>query len=352
MRIAGCVFSLVAMLWAGAASPEDPDQLIQAGHWKRAKPLLEAAYGKNPKDVHTLVLMARLKRLSGDLAGAQKLTEQAVASDANSFEAHMLLAEILGDQADKASVFRKMSLAGAVRREIETAARLNPDSVDAHWGLMKYYLQAPGIVGGNKDKARQEQATIAKLSVADGFLAGAEITRHGSKTADVGVFYRKAHEAAPQNYEVQVSYCNYLLNQKNWPFAENCGSDLVKLDPLRVSGYSVLAVAYSSEQKWKELEATLVGGEKNVPDDRAPSFYAGRTLADSGVDNSRGERYLRHYLEQQPELGGPKTSRAHWRLGQILEKQGRKNDALAEYRAATGMEPSFEPAQKDLKRLR
>lgn len=80
--------------------------------------------------------------------------------------------------------------------------------------------------------------------------------------------------------------------------------------------------------------------------------YARLVLADSGADNARGDRYLRHYGEQEPEPTAPKLSRAHWKLGQILEKQGRKPDAIAEYQAATRLEPGFEPAQKDLKRLR
>jgi hypothetical protein len=57
-------------------------------------------------------------------------------------------------------------------------------------------------------------------------------------------------------------------------------------------------------------------------------------------------------MQQEPELNGTKFSRVHWRLGQIIEKQGRKGDAIAEYQKAVEMEPSFEQAQKDLKRLK
>jgi hypothetical protein len=43
---------------------------------------------------------------------------------------------------------------------------------------------------------------------------------------------------------------------------------------------------------------------------------------------------------------------AHWRLGLILEKAGRKPEAVAELQTATLLDPKFEQAQKDLKRLK
>lgn len=41
-----------------------------------------------------------------------------------------------------------------------------------------------------------------------------------------------------------------------------------------------------------------------------------------------------------------------WRLGLILEKAGRQADAIAELQTATTLDPKFEPAAKDLKRLK
>ena len=114
----------------------------------------------------------------------------------------------------------------------------------------------------------------------------------------------------------------------------------------------MLAIAYVSQQKWNDLDAILADGEKNVPDNLQPYFYAGRMLAGSGADNARGERYMRHYLEEEPEPNASKPAFAHWRLGQLLEKEGRKGDAVAEYQKAAQMAPDNEPIQKDLKRLK
>ena len=324
------VAAVATALYVSVFASENPDQLIKAGHWKRAKPLVEAAYAKNPKDVHTLLLMAKIKRVWGDLDGARKLTEEAVTLDANNFDAHFQLADILGDQISKANLFQKMSLAGKLRGEMETSLRLNPNNAEAHFAMMQYYLQAPGIAGGGKDKARAELAAIAKLSPAQGFLAESEFARHEKQPMNLGELYRKAREADPENYEVATPYCNYLFNEKRWDLGEKCSSDLVKLDRGRQSGYSGLAIVYASEQRWKELDATLADAERNVPDSRLPYFTAGRVLADSGTDNTRAERYLRYFLAQEPEPN-VRLSRAHWWLGHLFEKQKRKPEAIAEY---------------------
>jgi hypothetical protein len=42
---------------------------------------------------------------------------------------------------------------------------------------------------------------------------------------------------------------------------------------------------------------------------------------------------------------------AHWRLGLVLEKEGRKSVALKELEIAVSLDSSLDGAKKDLKRL-
>ena len=48
----------------------------------------------------------------------------------------------------------------------------------------------------------------------------------------------------------------------------------------------------------------------------------------------------------------PLLAGAHWSLGLVYEKEGRKQDAIAELETSLRLKPDFEPAQKDLKRLK
>ena len=88
-----------------------------------------------------------------------------------------------------------------------------------------------------------------------------------------------------------------------------------------------------------------------MPDNLAPYIRAANICAMNGAEPARGERYARRYLSQEPEPGSPGHAYARWRLGLILERSGRKPEAIAELESAVKLEPNS-PAKQDLKRLK
>jgi tetratricopeptide (TPR) repeat protein len=333
-----------------AASAQSPEQLIKQGHWKRARPLVEAAYAAKPADPTVLYQMSRVKHMFGDLDGARSFAEKAVAA-APTADNHLQLADVVGDQAQKASVFKQIGRAGTVKKELAAALAADPAHIRAHYFQLEFYKEAPGIAGGSTDKAKGEAAVIAKLNAAWGYIAQAEVAAKEKRTADIPELYQKAHDANPAQYETAVQWCNSLANQKKWPEAEKCARDLQSVDPGRIGAWSILAFVYVNQLRWDDVDKLLAEAEKVIPDNLVPYFNAANASLTVGAFD-RCERYYRKYLTQDPEPNAPKLSRAHWRLGLALEKAGRKADAVKEIQIATQLEPGFESAQKDLKRLR
>ncbi len=351
--------ALVALLvlWTPFAFAADAtlEQLLKAGHMKRAKAMADAALQKNPNDAAALIALARFQYALRDLDGAEKLARKGIAAAPNSSDAHVQLSRILADQAQKASVFRQLGLAHQVKAEMDKAAELDPKSVDAHTALMRYYLQAPGIAGGSKEKAKQQQAEIAKIDPAWGYITAAEIANDEKNTSALPDLYQKAHDANPNQYDTARSWCNNLAIQKRWDEAEKCSRELQKLDPGRVVAYSLLSFIYTNQLRWKDLDALLADAEKAVPDNLSPYFQVGSLITSGnggGNDYARAERCLRKYLSQEPEPIATRHSRAHWWLGKTLEKEGKKAEAIAELQIAVQQEPDFKAAQDDLKRLK
>ncbi len=62
-------------------------------------------------------------------------------------------------------------------------------------------------------------------------------------------------------------------------------------------------------------------------------------------------RYLREYLASAQFIEEAPAFRAHYLLGQILEKMGRREEAAAEYRAALSLASGFSRAQSALRRV-
>ena len=117
-------------------------------------------------------------------------------------------------------------------------------------------------------------------------------------------------------------------------------------------GYRALAGIYAGLRKWTELDAALVDSENAVPDNLMPFFRAASTIVVAGTDYPRAERYLRKYRAQAPAAGAPVPAFAHWRLGQVLEKEGKRAEAISELELSAKLKPDFEDGKKDLARVR
>jgi tetratricopeptide (TPR) repeat protein len=103
-----------------------------------------------------------------DPQGALPVLQRAAAEDPNSAKVHYLLGVAYGNLAQKASAFHRMSLARHTRDEFERSVALDPNDLDARWALVQYYALAPGYLGGNEEKARQQAEEISKRDASFG----------------------------------------------------------------------------------------------------------------------------------------------------------------------------------------
>ena len=79
--------------------------------------------------------------------------------------------------------------------EFETAVRLGPDSVDARSDLGEFYLEAPGIVGGGRDKAEAQAKTLSTLDPAKAHWPNGRIAEKRKDLITAEKEYRAAIDA-------------------------------------------------------------------------------------------------------------------------------------------------------------
>jgi tetratricopeptide (TPR) repeat protein len=337
-----------------AADSGSVEALVEAGHWKRARAILEPRVAANPRDAQAAYLLSQIKLAFGDLDGALKSAQQAVALEDGNSNYHFQLAQVYGEMADRASTFAAASLGRKFKRELDASLTRDPKNLDALEALMQYSFQAPGIMGGDKGKARAIAEEMVHLSPVRGYLAHAELAKEAKDFAKVEEYFLKAVQADPKDYEAQTALAGFYTqpSHRKTEWAEKHAREAVQLDPRRAKGYSILAKVLALERRWSELEAVLPASTKLVPDDLAPYFEAANALLESGVDLKRGEAYLRKYLAQEPEGEEPDAAHAHRLLGLILEKQGRSAEATSELETAVHMNPRFKAAKEDLQRVK
>ena len=349
-KLLAAAIAIVQIVAPAMASDVSLDALLEAGHWKRLQRMAEpqAADKQNPQAAYFL---SCAKMAFGDLDGALELAQRAVSLAPGNSRYHQQLAVVYGLKANRASFLKKMSLGGQYKAELKKAVELDAKNADALWELMEFYWHAPGIAGGDQNKARSLAGDIMRLDAARGYLALAELS---APEADIEDYYRKAAQADPRSYHAQMRLARLYLSdkRKNYELADKHAQQAVSLDPGRIGAYKVMAVVRVRQEHWQELDLLLAQAAAKVPDDLSAHFEAGLQTLLIGKDPARAEQYLRKYLTQEPEAGAPSVSQAHWRLGQVLEKQGRKTEAISEIETALRMEPNLEGAKQDLKALK
>jgi len=339
---------------AEAPAPQRARDLMQAGHWKAARHLLTTTLQSTPDDPAALAAMAEVRAEFGDVDEAEKLARRAVALAPNDPQTHETLAQMCGRRAQKAGIFKGLGLAHEFRKEAERAIALDPRRIEARDMLMEFHLQAPGIAGGDKKKARQYAEEIAKLDPVRGELALAQYSQAMKDSLVVEGCFRRAVAKDPTSIDARVALASWLLAPWRGKLdeAETETRAAIAAGPDRTSGWTLLAILAIRRKDTAALDSALAGSDRNCPDARAAWYQAGRLLLTEADDPARAERCFRHYLEVEPEGGQPTLAKAHWRLAQVLAKENRPADARTELQAALRLEPDFDDAKKELKKLK
>jgi tetratricopeptide (TPR) repeat protein len=340
---------LIALASAALLPAQTPaDELLPGDHYKRFR-ALAAAHGSN--DAEGWYLNASVKQLWGDLDEAEKLAERAVAANPREARYHYRLAVIAGIKAQKAGVLHQLGLARKFKKEADATLAIDPNHLGALDMMLEFYLQAPGIAGGDKAKAKAIADQMMKIDPVQGYRAQVTLARFEKQPERVEGLLRKSVEVSPGSWIAQMDLATWCATHAKFAEAEHHAREAIRALPDRAVGYGLLAVALVHQDKWTELDTTLAQAEKADPDNLIPYYRAANNCLSRKVELPRAERYFRKYLSQEPEPETSTHANTHWRLGLVLEQEGRKPEAIAEFQTAVKMDPNS-PAKADLKRLK
>lgn len=366
----GCYvcFTFVAACESNAQAKQgNTERLLDDGHYLRAEISIRAAMQRSPNDAHLLSQQSVVDWAFNRFDAAISDAEKAVALSPNDAEAHSKLADAIGaklaasETDPRMGTFAKISLAHRFRKEIDRTLEIDPNDLDTLEDLAEFYWQAPGIVGGDTQKAQLTADRLFRSSPARAAAVRAVFASDDSdatrRNVALQAIWRTAVAAAPESYEAHSGLAAACLDgpsdSHNLASAEAEAKHAVALDPSRVDAYKTLAILYARTGRWNELDALLKQAREHVADDRSPGYMAAVAILTGNVlpQLPRAEQLLRDYIAQTPEGQAPSLASAHWRLGEVLEKQGRKADAIRELQTATQQDGSLEAAKRDLQRL-
>src|SRR5256885_16222220 len=100
----------VTLIGAALQAQTPVHDLIEKGHYKRARAAAEAKYKETPNDAETLCLMSIVRQEFGRVDEAEKFAERAVALNPKEARYHFQLSEVVGQKAQKAGVLKQIGL--------------------------------------------------------------------------------------------------------------------------------------------------------------------------------------------------------------------------------------------------
>ena len=209
MKYVSVAVSLVIAISAAAAEP-DIDALIENGHWKRARDAASALLKARPNDAHAAYQLSRVHHEFKNADEAVKYGELAVQLDPKVAAHHLALGRAYIDQLEKSSFVKAMGLSKKTRAEYDAASAIAPKHPETLLAQMGYFLNAPGIAGGDKKKAFEIANEPVGIDPAQGYLALASIAIQQKENSKVDALLQKAVESDPRSYAARLNLPEFL----------------------------------------------------------------------------------------------------------------------------------------------
>ena len=242
--------------------------------------------------------------------------ERATQIEPQDSDFHDWLGRAYGEKADKAHSF---FLARRVKKEFLDAVRLDGSNLTARRDLEEYCIEAPWIIGGSFDEAKEQADAIAAIDPLSGYLAQANYYEEAVKKLDLAENeYRLVLDADPKSADAYLEAANFFIKQN----------------------------------KPDVLQTYIDAAVKIAPSDPRLSYYDGVQRVESNRDLDEAEQYLKSYLASTPDRSSwpPHAAAREW-LGRLYEQQGKTGEAAEQYRAALQLDPQRHDARARLEQL-
>jgi tetratricopeptide (TPR) repeat protein len=310
------LLSAVLILITVAAANVAPEDLLRAGKANDAQRMLDAAIQQNPNNAEAYNLLCRLYFQLEQWDNAQRMAEKSVDLAPENSSYHLWLGRAAGRKAETANPFVAWGLARKVRSEFERAVALDGNNFPARSDLAEYYMEAPGFLGGDKKKAREQADAIAKQDAALATYIYARLAeKQGSAQAE-------------QEYKRAISKSG------------------------NVSRYWIeLAYYYRRAGRVADMEAAIAQAGRAPRQGSAPEYDGAYLLLRTNRNPNAAIEMLRRSVSDNASSEDAPAFRVHYMLGELLEKQGDHKAAAQEFRSALALASEFHPARDALTRV-
>jgi tetratricopeptide (TPR) repeat protein len=289
-----------------------------AGRYNRAVDALTSAIAKSPNDASLQFVLGQSFFQLREFTRAIASLERAVELSPKQSEYHDWLGKACGRKAEESVFLSAMNWARRTHKEFEIAVQLDPLNFMAQRDLIRYEMNAPGVVSGGDDKALKHIDELEKLDVLQGQLARGEFFATKKKMSEADGVFTKILESRPEPIGVYFEVADY----------------------------------YSDRANSEKMREAIAAAERIDPNDRRLKYYRGVLLVMDGKNPSEAEMLLKSYIATVPNSSDlpPHAAAREW-LGKLYEARGQFSEAAQAYRLSLALDPHNKGVEDALKRV-
>ena len=316
LAILALVLGLSAWASPGTGLDEQMTELEQARDWEGMQARMAQASADELATEDGWLWRVTMAMMADEIDHGEALLADALEQFPNSSRLVLLESGLMLRGFNDVGAVGAMRLARRIRRGLERAVELDPESATARTGLIQYYLNAPRVAGGGAGRAEPHFDALKSMSLPDYYAL------------------RATQSAVDDDWDDAVSWMMHAFNEDPTDGrAVSLGSTLLaagRYDEARERFAAVVAESPLHGGAWYQL------GRLSV-------------LAEAWLDEGRGAFETFLSLPRWPN--DPSPAAAWWRLGQIEMLADAPALARAAFDQSLVLDPDFSPAEQALAEL-
>jgi len=269
--ILGCLATPVN---SGSLEHADLEALITGGRWSEAEAAAQAVVNEDPLDAMGWYLLGRTLFERGravDLDASVSHLSRAVSLEPGFAPAWFWLGRASGQLAGSGSLMKRINLAGQSREAFAKALELEPDSFEYAYALVQFYLRAPAMVGGGREKAEDVIQQFKGQRPAESLLLKASLALANNDDGEVLALLSEVGDMEDRLIrrtwkEIALHLGRRQLSEQWWDAAVTTFRLIIERLPDLPAGYLELGRALEGNGRIDEAREAYRRGAQLAPD--------------------------------------------------------------------------------------
>ncbi|MCD4693130.1 MAG: tetratricopeptide repeat protein [Calditrichales bacterium] len=252
--------------------------LFENQNYKQAEKLFLKLHDEDKNNAEALYYLSIFELRRNDYDEAIDYLKEAIDINENDYRYRERLGDAYGMKAQNAGIFKAMFSVPKMRSAWKKAVELKPDIISAREKLFSYYLIAPGIAGGDEEKALQLANEVKKLDSIRGGILMARYYQEQEKIDKAENEYLNAAKQDSKNAQLMNTIGYFYLGVEKINKARPWFDSYIELRPDEANPYDSKGDFYLKKEVYDSALIMFETALEKNPDFQSSRFNRAQSL--------------------------------------------------------------------------